>query len=253
MVLPHDELGDGPALVLLHAGVADRTMWAELLPVFAEAGHRVIAMDLPGHGEATGAGYSPHDAVVETMDALDVERAVLVGNSFGGAVALIVAVTAAARVAGLVLVSAPAPGLEPSEDLEAAWEAEETAFEQGDVEGAVAAVLDTWTLPDAAPDLRERVARMQRRAYELYALAGDTPPLEDPLEDDPSLLSRVDVPALVAVGEFDMVDFREGADILVRELPDARLAVMEGAGHLAPLEQPEAFRDLVLGQLRPTR
>ena len=250
MVLPHDELGDGPALVLLHAGVADRTMWAELLPPFAEAGHRVIAVDLPGYGEATGAGYSPQAAVVETMDALGVDRAVLVGNSFGGAVALVVAVTAPERVAGLILVSAPAPGLEPSAELEAAWEAEESAYERGDVEGAVAAVVETWTLPEASPVLEERIAAMQRRAYEIDALAGDTPPLEDPLEDDPSLVSRIDVPCLVAVGELDMSDFREGAEVLSRELRGASHVVIPRAGHLAPLEEPEAFRDLVLEHLR---
>lgn len=248
MELAHDELGDGPAVVLLHAGVADRTMWSELLPVLADAGHRAIALDLPGHGDSGGAGHSPQDAVVETLEALRVDRAVLVGNSFGGAVALIVAAIAPERVSGLVLVSAPAPGLEPSAELEAAWEAEESAFERGDVEGALAAVLDAWTLPDAPPELRERISAMQRRAYESQDPAAEAS-LEDPLEDDPSLVSRIDVPSLVAVGEHDMEDFRRGAESLARDLPDARHVVIPRAGHLAPLEQPEAFRDLVLEYL----
>ena len=52
MTLPHDEAGDGPAVVLLHAGIADRTMWSEHLDSLAAAGFRVIAPDLPGFGEA---------------------------------------------------------------------------------------------------------------------------------------------------------------------------------------------------------
>jgi pimeloyl-ACP methyl ester carboxylesterase len=251
MLLPHDDVGDGPAVVLLHAGVADRSMWADLLPAIAAAGYRAVAVDLPGHGDAPAAvGYAPHSAVLDTMDALDVDRAVLVGNSFGGAVALRVAAVAPERVAALALISAPAPGVEPSAELEAAWEAEESALERGDIEGALAVVVDTWTLPDAPPVLRDRIATMQRRAFELGALPGDGPPAEDPLEPDSSALATLDTPALVAVGELDMSDFHAGAEALARELRRSRLVVIPQAGHLAPLEQPDAFGELVLDYLR---
>ena len=174
----------------------------------------------------------------------------LVGSSFGGAVALRVAVLATARVRALMLVSAPAPGLEPSEALQAAWEAEESALERGDVEAAVAAVVDAWTLPAAAPALRERVARMQLRAFALGLEAGEPAEAPDPLEDDDGALASIDVPVLVAAGEFDMPDFRDGAELLAARLPDARRVEIAGAGHLAPLEQPDAFRDLLLGYLK---
>lgn len=252
MLLPHDEEGAGRAVVLLHAGVADRRMWADLLPAVATAGCRAIALDLPGYGDATGTGYAPHTAVVETLEALGVDRAVLVGNSYGGAVALRVAVVAPERVAGLVLVSSPADSVEPSPELEAAWQAEESALERGDTEGAVAGVVEAWTLPDASPALRDRIAAMQRRAFELAEAAGEVEPFEDPLETDPSLLSGVDVPAVVAVGELDMADFHLGAAALAEELRLPGHVVIPEAGHLAPLEQPEAFLELVLDFLRET-
>ncbi|MCW3033129.1 MAG: Alpha/beta hydrolase fold protein, partial [Solirubrobacterales bacterium] len=50
MILPHDQNGSGPPVVLLHAGVADRRMWAALLPALADAGLGVLAPDLPGFG-----------------------------------------------------------------------------------------------------------------------------------------------------------------------------------------------------------
>src|SRR5262245_18695979 len=129
VLLPHNDVGTGPTTVLLHAGIADRTMWAEHLVPIAAAGYRVIAMDLPGFGEAP---VAPHDApwndVVETLDALAVERCVLVGNSFGGAVALRVAVIAPRRATALMLISAPPPNLTPSAELRAAWNAEESAL-----------------------------------------------------------------------------------------------------------------------------
>ena len=248
MILPHDEAGRGPALVLLHAGIADRTMWADHLQPFAHAGYRVVAVDLPGYGDtpvATGE-QAPWNDVVDTMDELSIGRATLIGNSLGGAVALRVAVVAPERVASLVLISAPSPTLEPSPELAAAWDAEETALDRGDVDAAVDIILAAWTLPDAPEDLRCRIAAMLRRALALQADAPPTTEAPDPLALDPSLVSRVGVPALVAAGERDLVDFRQAARDMAAMLPAGRHAVIAEAGHLAPLETPGAFRELVL-------
>jgi pimeloyl-ACP methyl ester carboxylesterase len=236
--LPHDDVGSGPAVVLLHAGVADRTMWAEHLQPLADAGRRIVAVDLPGFGEAPEPPLlQPWDDVLETMDALGVERATLVGNSFGAAVALRVAALAPERVAALVLVSPPPREWDPSPQLQAAWDAEEAALKRGDVDGAAAAVAEAW----APARLRERVAAMQRRALETQMAAGEPEEAPDPLEG-----RRLEpVPAVIAVGEHDMPDFHAAAEAWGAELPHARRVTIAGAGHLAPLEQPEAFRELL--------
>ena len=93
MTLPHDEGGSGPAVVLLHAGIADRSMWAEHLQPLAAAGYRAVAVGLPGFGDVMPAEgeQAPWTDVLQTMDDLSIEQAALVGNSFGGAVALRVA------------------------------------------------------------------------------------------------------------------------------------------------------------------
>jgi pimeloyl-ACP methyl ester carboxylesterase len=222
--------------VLLHAGVADRTMWAEHLRPVAAAGHRVVAMDLPGFGEApVTSPLAQWTDVLETMDALGIDRAALVGNSFGGMVATRVAAVAPERVTRLMLVSSVRDVEAPSERLRAAWDAENAALEREDIEAAVAAVVEAWTLPDAPRQLRERVAAMQRRALEVQMAAGDVPEADDPLDT----LAMPDIPTLVTAGEHDMSDFHA---------PGAKL--ISGAGHLAPLEQPEAFRALLLDFLR---
>jgi pimeloyl-ACP methyl ester carboxylesterase len=251
-MLPHDDAGTGPAVVLIHAGVADRTMWSQLLERLADAGYRAVAVDLPGFGEArvTPGEQAPWADVLRTMDELSIERAALVGNSFGGAVALRAAVVAPDRVSALALISAPSPALEPSPELEAAWEAEETALQHGDIDAAVEAVVDAWTLPDASQELRDRVAAMQRRAFALQAEAPPATEAPDPVEQRPEALARLNVPTLVAAGELDKRDFRQGAEAMARTLPHAHHAVIEGAGHLAPLETPEAFSELVLAFLR---
>jgi pimeloyl-ACP methyl ester carboxylesterase len=233
-------------VVLLHAGVADRTMWTEHLQPLADAGLRVVAVDLPGFGDAPvdETEDAPWKDVLATMDELEIEQAALVGNSFGGAVAQRVAVLAPERVTSLVLVSSPASGIDPSPELQAAWNAEEAALEDGDIDTAVEAVVEAWTLPGAPQDLRDRVAEMQRRAFELQAHGA--PEGSDPLGDDLDALSAITAPALVVVGEHDKPDFHAAADALAQALPNARRADLPGAGHLAPLEQPQAFRELLL-------
>ncbi|MBV9683099.1 MAG: alpha/beta hydrolase [Solirubrobacterales bacterium] len=251
MRLPHDEAGSGPALVLIHAGIADRTMWREHLAPLASAGYRAVAVDLPGFGEAPPPEHesAPWNDVLETMTALGLDQAVLVGNSFGGAVALRVAVVAPERVAALALISAPPHDLDPSPELTQIWEAEETALERGDIEAAVTAVVAAWTQPDAPPELKRRVAEMQRRAFTVQAGADPVDEAPDPVEEDPARLTRLDLPTLVAAGEKDLVEFREGAERLAHTLPRARHVRIPGAGHLAPMETPDAFRELLLGFL----
>jgi 3-oxoadipate enol-lactonase len=250
-VLPHDDTGgDGTPLVLLHAGIADRRMWHAHLEPFAGAGLRVVAPDLPGFGEAAVAPgpQAPWEDVLRTLDELGLTRAALVGNSFGGAVALRVAVVAPERVSALGLVSAPPPDFRPGPELQAAWRAEEEALERGDLDAAAAAVVDAWTLPGAPAELRDLVAAMQRRAYVLQGTE-EVDEAADPVETDPDAVERLEMPALAAAGERDRAEFTEGARRLAEALPRARHVVIEGAGHLAPLETPERFRELVLDLL----
>jgi pimeloyl-ACP methyl ester carboxylesterase len=91
---------------------------------------------------------------------------------------------------------------------------------------------------------------MQRRAFELQAEAPDALSAPDPLEQHPAALAQLQIPTLVAAGQHDMPDFRDGAEQLAEVLPLGRLAVIEHAGHLAPLEAPGAFMELLLEFLR---
>jgi pimeloyl-ACP methyl ester carboxylesterase len=250
-VLPYDEVGAGEAVVLLHAGVGDRGMWSEHLDPLAEAGFRAVAVDLPGFGEApVGSGpQAPWEDVLRTIHELQLAPAALVGNSFGAAVALRCAVIAPAAVSSLVLVSPPPLHLEPSPMLAQAWEAEEAALERGDVDGAVEAVVNAWLAPTAPTELRERVAAMQRRAVELQLAAGDVEEAPDPLDSHPEALKALELPVLTAAGETDMPDFKHGAEQIAALVAHGRLYTIKRAGHLAPLEAPDEFRELLLGFL----
>ena len=247
-MLPYDEAGTGKPVLLLHAGVADRSMWREHLGPLAEAGYRAIAPELPGFGEATvtAGAQAPWEDVLRTLKELEVDRLALVGNSFGAAVALRVAAVAPAAVSALVLVSVPPLDAQPSAELQAAWAAEEAALERGDLDGAVDAVVKAWTQPGAPAPLQERVASMQRRTFELQDDVTDVEEAPDPLEQHPEALARVEIPVLLASGEHDMSDFKRAAPALAATLPNARSVGIAGAGHLAPLETPDVFRRLML-------
>jgi 3-oxoadipate enol-lactonase len=249
-VLPYEEKGTGAPVLLLHAGLADRSMWREHLEWLADAGFRAIAPDLPGFGEARVTEVqAPWEDVLRTLRELELARVAIVGNSFGAAVALRVAAVAPAAVSALMLVSPPPIGLEPSPQLSAAWEAEEAALERGDIDGAVAAILDAW-LPEAPVALRDRVGVMQRRAFERQMSAPEMREVDDPLEQDSAILERLEIPALATAGEADMPDFKTGAEQIANRMPRGQMSIIKAAGHLAPLEAPAQFRDLVVDFLR---
>jgi pimeloyl-ACP methyl ester carboxylesterase len=227
-------------------------MWREHLEPLAAEGFRVLALDLPGFGDAPVDKRAPWEVVLETMDALELERAALIGSSFGGAVALSLAAVAPERVAGLLTLSAPSDLIEPSPELQEVWGAEDAALERGDIDAAIAVVLDAWLLPERSDALAARIEEMQRRAFALH-VGAEGGEWTDPLAEDPDALLRLRAPVILAAGEHDMSDFRAAAEILVAAIPGARNVVIEGAGHLAPLETPDAFLALARELLAEVR
>jgi 3-oxoadipate enol-lactonase len=255
MTIAYETHGDGPAVLLVHEGVADRRMWHGQVPVLARD-HRVVAVDLRGFGEtphASGA-FSNVEDLREVLDELGIERAIVVGGSFGARVALGFAVTYPARVDRLVLCPPVVPGREWSERVRRGWREEKEAYEAGDLDRAVEVNLELWVdgpnrRPDEVdPEVRELVRTMQRRAFELPE--PDPPPEPEP---DPDVrLADVRVPTLVIVGDEDVEDFQAMADAAADGIPGARKVVIEGAAHVVPLEQPEEFNAVLLAFLGGT-
>src|SRR5882724_4667674 len=103
--------GEGPDLVLVHAGIADMRMWDPLVALLARR-FRIVRYDMRGHGETTtsGGGFSDSDDLAALMSAIEIERCVLAGASFGGLVTLEFAATHPELVERLVVIDAPLPG-----------------------------------------------------------------------------------------------------------------------------------------------
>lgn len=230
-------------VLLLHAGVGDRRMWAPQVAALDAAGHLAIAPDLPGFGDA--ALEPPTVDYVGFAAALLDGPTAVVGCSFGGRVALELAAAEPALVSRLVLV---APGLgttEWSEETKAGFAAEEELIDEGDLAGAAEQQARMWLAPDASPEVRELTVDMTRRSYDQQLAVEDARAVwPDPSAE--SRLAELDVPTLVVVGDADLPELRELASRLASELPQARLATIAGAGHLPSIEQPDELNALLL-------
>jgi 3-oxoadipate enol-lactonase len=235
--------GNGPALVLIHAGVADARMWEPLLPALTRT-HRVVRYDMRGFGRTRSAAgtFSSARDLAGLLDALDVAQAHVVGASFGGRVALELAATAPERVLSLVLLAAGLPDIDPTPPLQAFADAEDEAIEQGRIDDAVE-LIELWA-GDSTPEVRALVADMQRMAFELQLREGAE---EDELGPPVSTrLQSIEVPVAIAIGDRDVADFTHVAERLRAELPRASLQQIAGAGHLLALDRPDEVAQLIL-------
>jgi pimeloyl-ACP methyl ester carboxylesterase len=251
----YDVHGEGPAVVLVHAGIADSRMWEPQLDSFSES-HTVVRVDLPGfgHSEIETNPVSYRGAIADALDAAGLAQATVVGTSLGGRAALEFALDAPERVSALVLVGSGIDDHEWSEQVEAYGAEEETALERGDVERAVSLNVDFWvagprrTLDEIDPAVRELAVEMQRHAFEQseghddLRMARLDPPASQRLGD-------VAVPTLVVTGDEDVEDIHVIAERLARDIPGAERAYIAGAAHLPNLERPEEFDRIVLGFL----
>ncbi len=246
-----DGPAEAPPLVLVHAGVADSRMWQAIVPALAVT-RRVVRYDMRGYGASRSVPgeFAASRDLARLLDALDIERAHVVGASFGGLVGLELAATAPARVASLVLLAPALPDIEPSEALLAFAEAEEQAIRVERLDDAVEINVRMWAR-DSTSQVRALVAEMQRAAFELQLR--ERAEFE---ELDPPVSARLDaiaVPVTIAIGDRDVIDFEQIAARLARDLPAASLHEIAGAGHLLALDRPEPVAQLILRHLDGVR
>jgi 3-oxoadipate enol-lactonase len=255
--IAYDVSGEGAAVVLMHAWIADSRMWDELVPTFARH-RRVVRYDKRGYGQTLvheAVPYSNRRDLVDVLDRVGIERAALVGVSGGAVVALDTAIEFPDRVAALVAV---APGISGFDS--GATPAEQVTFETLEgledtqawpelVDGEMAVWVDGLRgSSDRVPEVRRRVAEMDLDAYRNHAAETIGPP--QPL-DPPATgrLSEVRIPTLTIVGDLDTSGTIASARRIAAEVPGARLVEWAGVAHLPPMERPAVFVELVEGFL----
>jgi 2-succinyl-6-hydroxy-2,4-cyclohexadiene-1-carboxylate synthase len=257
--LRYERAGAGPPLLLLHGFTGSADEWAPLLPALAPL-RDAIAVDLIGHGRSSApadpARYTMDQCVLDLLallDALGVGRLDVLGYSMGGRVALHLAAAAPARVSSLLLESA-SPGIADAGERAARAAADDALAERIEAEG-LEWFADHWAAvplfasqaalpPEVRAALRERRLQGSARGY-ANSLRGMGAGRQESLWDR---LPALPMPALLVSGELDG-KYLASNERVAALLPEARHAIVRGAGHTVHLEQPEAFRDLVVGFL----
>ncbi len=244
--------GAGDPLLLVHGFTGAAEAWGEDLLGVLAGRFRVIAVDLLGHGGSSRpldpARYALPEQVsdlCEVLDACGAPRALWVGYSMGGRIALTAACERPGRVHGLVLEGA-SPGLAQPEERTARTASDDALAERLERLG-IEAFVDGWMAqplfstqqrlgPVRLAAERERRLRGDPRAL-AACLRGAGSGAQAPLWDR---LDRIDAPVLLVAGEED-AKFRALADAMARSLPRAEAQWIPGAGHATHLEDPDAF------------
>jgi 3-oxoadipate enol-lactonase len=242
--------GDGPPLLLLHAGICDGRMWDDQIGEFART-HRVIVPDFRGFGQTkmvAGPFAHRHD-LWALMDDLGVERAILVGASMSGKTTLDFVLEYAGRVEALILVASALSGYRFTDaGTLAAWEASDAALEAGRHDEAAEIEMQTWLagprrrLDQIDPGMRQRVRDMLIQSYATPPDLGEEQPLDPPAI---GRLREVRAPTLIIVGDEDQPDIIVVAGLLESGIVGAKKVVMPGTAHLPNMEQPATFNRIV--------
>lgn len=262
------ETGSGPALVLLHGGgpgASGVSNYSRNVDALAST-YRVIVPDMPGYGRSTKSldQSDPFGALANAirglLDALDIDTAHLVGNSYGGAAALRLALDAPQRIGRLVLMGPG--GIGTTRGLPTAGLTSLLGYYGGDgpsrdkLETFIRTYLvyDGASVPDDLIDLRYQAS------IDPDVVAN--PPLRRPsgptalrtlwrmdLTRD-SRLATMTAPTLVLWGRDDKVNKPSGGPTLLNTLPNAELVMTSHTGHWMQWERAELFNQLVLDFLR---
>ena len=234
-----------PPLVLIHGAGGSHLSWGPELRRLA--GQDIYALDLPGHGKSEGYGeqrLSEYAKSIEAwMDAIGLHRAVFVGHSMGGGIAIELALRSPHRAAALVLVSSGAT-LPVREDLL------EYASNPSTFPSALEIIGDLAFSPESNPRLAELTTR---RLAEVRPSVLHNDYLACAAYDASGSVTKITRPALVICGADDRLTPLRHSQLLANRIQNAELRVVPGAGHMVTLEKPGELAEIVGGFLKKHR
>ena len=251
--------GDGPAILLVHAGIVDSRAWDPLVPLLTAAGHRAIRYDTRGFGrtETDDVTFSNRADLLAVLDAFGVERAVLVGNSRGASIAFDSAIEFPDRVAAVVLIGGSIGGYdpEPTPEEAAIYERlEEFEEDHGtDPEFLTDLVIRAWVDGIGQPEGRVREPIRGWLRPMVLATCDPTRATGRPIPLDPPAAKRlaaVTLPILAIAGGVDMSTFEATGRHLEHACVNARPVVVPDTAHLVAVEAPERTAELILELVR---
>ncbi|MEU0373006.1 alpha/beta fold hydrolase [Streptomyces sp. NPDC006283] len=244
---------DGPPVILVHGHPFNRTLWAPQAEALGATGYRVVTPDLRGYGESEVVPGRTllsdfADDLAGLLDHLGLERVVVGGVSMGGQIAMAFQKAYASRVRALVLCDT-SPVAETDEGKAFRNNLADRLLAEG-MGGYADEVIDKMLAAynvAGMPDVAGQVLTMMRTTHPEGAAAALRGRAERP--DYRETLAAVKVPTLIVVGADDAYTPVSDAEAMRDLIPHAELTVIDGAGHLPGVEQPERFNKALLNFL----
>jgi 3-oxoadipate enol-lactonase len=249
----YETAGEGENIVLLHDGAVHREVWNAQFPVFAKT-YRVARYDRRGYGKSLNpkAPYSNIEDLNQLFIQLKIDKAVIMGISSGGGLAIDFTLKYPEKVSGLVLVGAVVSGYGYTTHM---------LTRGGRINSFTELIAEPQKLMEylGKEDPYEVYAKNIKAKERFLKLLKANPInvnqekgkyLKPPDRPAANFLSEIKVPVLVLVGEYDIPDVHAHAGVIEYGIPNAKREIISNCGHLIPLEQPEVFNTSVLHFLK---
>jgi pimeloyl-ACP methyl ester carboxylesterase len=244
----YEDTGDGFPLVFVHGHPFDRSMWREQTAAF-DSKYRIIAPDLRGYGESEAVADKTileefARDIASLLDELKVDKIILCGLSMGGQILFEFYRLCPERVRALVLADTFAQ-LDDAERKQGRYDTAERLLLEGmhDYAEEVLPKMIAQETIEKQPAVAAHVLAMMRGTSPKGAAAALRGRAERP--DYSPLLPQINVPTLIVVGSLDEFTPVADAEFMRDRLPNSKMAVIEGAGHMPNLENPAEFNRIV--------
>lgn len=260
--LYYEVSGEGQPLVLLHAGIANLRMWDEQVKEFSKH-YQVICYDARTFGKSTSESieFSNRQDLLELLNHLEIDKTHVLGISRGGTIAMDFTLEFPTKVSSLIMVASNPSGFDYTDDSEiekSYFARDERLSETKNAEAMADLDVEMWVdgpgqnLGRADKNVRQKVRTMTLERYQNYFTAfPENEPTSMPLEP-PAIeqLPNINVPTLVITGSLDFSYTHAAAEVMTRDMQNAKHISISDVAHMVNMEKPEEFNKVVSEFLR---
>lgn len=238
--------GEGQPFLMVHAGIANKSMWDDQFEFFAQK-YKVVRYDMRGFGQSPpiAAEYQRHQDIRGLLDFLNIDHTYLMGSSMGGGACMNFALEYPDRADALIMTGSAPNGFAYPEWAPAPLDEEmEAAAEKGDMERVNEIAMQLFVdgkgrTPDqVSARLRKKVSDMNAIVLRNEKLMGRDMPLANAAA---KRLAELKLPVLIIIGDLDEEYIYKAFDFMADNIKGVRKVVMHGTAHLPNMEFPKEF------------
>ena len=255
----YERAGKGDAVLLLHAGLQDHTMWMDQVKALSDK-YEVITIDLPYHGKTIGTDTTllAQDVIKIVLDSLHLQKVSVAGLSMGASVTQDFIIAYPQRVNKAILIAPGINGYEKTHPVDSVsmewWQLFKDALNEKDTNRAAIEFTKAWAegVYRKGDSLKAPVSQFIYKTslanLRLHKMAGW--PLLQSHPPAIESLASVQVPVLIIDGDKDLPYITACSEYLQKKIPKARRVIMKDVAHMLNIEKPEELNNLLLDFLK---